>query len=397
MSKNVLLYDDEIDLAKSYVDDIKKLKTVRKFFKVKHMESDEFKREMGVLRERQRKLRHPTRRRLDDVSFDLDLDNASIFIIDFDLVEQSDSNSFLTGEHVAYLARCFSKCGLILGYRAGGNTFDLTLKGNLESYADLDIRSKDLGNPGLWGEKREKFRPWNWPHLLDFLGSFEKRVDDVIRNNNLKKPICHLLGIPEEVVRTFPKSVSEFIGGDPAKTTFREFVENSGNGLQEKDKKAADEMVGRIGAARISKWLEQLVLPGQDILVDAPHLVYRYPSLLKGNPLNVNTWNKTAKFASFKNLGLDYSKIEKFRFKKYYWLSRPAWFWKGVSEYQKIVEVSEPWKKKTTVFAFCEDISSFYKRENCKEFDAELESPYVRRFVRYFPRVKYRPIERLTL
>jgi len=387
MRKDMIwIYDDERHLGEEYVKKLRKLK-----IEVVRMEDEEFTSAMEVLNARQSKLRRG--KEWDDDS--LKLDEASIFIIDFDLLKQF-GKSFLTGENVAYLTRCFSRCGLIVGYRIGKNTFDLTLKGRPESYADLDIKSEELDNPGLWGEKRKEFRPWYWPQLRNYLDSFQKRIQDVM--NNLNEPIFRVLGIPEDVARVFPRSVSEFIGGDdPVERTFREFVEKSGNGLQGRDKKATDEMVWKIGAARISKWLEQLVLPGQDILVDAPHLVSRYPSLLKGNPSNISTWNNTANFDTFKNLNLDYKKIEKFRFKKDYWLSKPAWFWNGVAGYQKIKEVSEPWARKETPYVVCEDSSRFRKREKCEEFVAESESPYVRRFVQKFDNVEYRPQVRFSI
>lgn len=154
-------------------------------------------------------------------------------------------------------------------------------------------------------------------------------------------------------------------------------------------------MIGRIAVTRISKWLERLILPGQDTLVDAPHLVSRYPSLLKEELTDIVTWNKTARFGSYIDLGLDHRKIEEFRFKKSCWLSRPTWFWRGLSECQKIKEVSAPWEKKSTDFAFCEDDSKFHKREECKEFIAESDSPYVQRFVFGFEDVDYRPKVRL--
>ena len=170
----------------------------------------------------------------------------------------------------------------------------------------------------------------------------------------------------------------------------------SGNGLRGRDKKASDEMMGRVAAARISKWFERLVLPGQEIMIDAPHLVSRYPSLLQGDPSDVETWNKTANFERFDRLGLEIKKIEDFRLKKDFWLSRPVWFWEKLSDFSEIKEVSEPWERKPTDFLFCEDSSCFYKREDCREFRADVEL-YTQRFLRSesFKGVEYRPKVRL--
>jgi len=393
MTKGIVwVYDDEERVAHRYVMRVRGLKVVTKVFEVKSMSNEKFKEEMVELNDRQMSLRKSKDR--DFLKFNsLELDKASILLIDFDLA-MSFGSSFLTGERVAYLARCFSGCGLIVGYRIVRNSFDLTLKGNLESYADLNVGSSQLDNPGLWGGETRGFRPWYWPELPNYLESFQERVKDL--KDHLNDPISDYLGI-RDIVRTLPRSVGQFIGRDPVKTTFRDFVTKTGKGLQERDKNATDVMVARIAAARISKWMERLVLPGQDILIDAPHLVSRYPSLLRGTPSDVKTWDKTARFETYEKLGLDHKRIEAFRFKKEFWLSRPAWFWGALSNYQNIKEVSEPWMREATDYVFCEDSSRFHKREECKEFVPESESPYVQRFVRYFKGVDYQPRLRFSI
>lgn len=295
------------------------------------------------------------------------------------------------------MGRCFSKCGLIVGMnqytrRGQPTNFDLTLQGHLRSFADLNISSEQLDNPGLWNEMRSLFRPWHWPQLPDFLVSFQKRVKDV--EDHLDEPICKTLGI-ENLESVFPRSISTFLGRHPARTTFREFAESSGNGLQVKDENKNDELVARIAAARISKWLERLVLPGQDILVDAPHLVSRYPSLLEGAPSKVETWNRTTCLCGLDDLGLDDTHIKACQFMKDFWLSRPAWFWQRLSEVQDIDEVSEPWERKETRFVFCEDTSSFHRRKECTEFYAELASPFRRRYVYRVKGINYEPAVQL--
>ena len=60
---------------------------------------------------------------------------------------------------------------------------------------------------------------------------------------------------------------------------------------------------------------------------------------------------------------------------------------------QKIIEVKEPWKSEEPKFTFCEDSSTFQKKELCKEFYAAIESPYNQRFVhaKPFNEVDYAP------
>jgi hypothetical protein len=386
LKEKILVYDDERQLTTAYIDRLQSLDFLKERFEVGPITPNEFEEEMKALDSRRRIFR----KRENSYPESL-LDKVSILIVDFDLLESF--NPFITGESVSYLGRCFSKCGLIVGMnqydrRGQPTSFDLSLRGHPESFADLNICSEQLNNPGLWSENRHPFRPWHWPQLPDFLDSFKKRVKDV--GDHLDEPICETLNI-ENIKSVFPDSISTFLGRHPAKTTFREFVESSGKGLQTKDENKNEELVARIAAARISKWLERLVLPGQDLLVDAPHLTSRFPSLLKGDISKIETWNRTTRLAGFDSLGLDNSMIETYEFKKDYWLSRPAWFWKELSGSQTIREVSEPWERKETRFLFCEDTSSFHKQKECTGFYAELVSPFRRRFVYRVNGINYQP------
>jgi hypothetical protein len=197
------------------------------------------------------------------------------------------------------------------------------------------------------------------------------------------------------------RSTREFIHGKkgPEKTTFRQFVTESNNGLRLKDRALNEESIARIAAARIAKWLERLVLPSQDILVDTPHLVSRYPSLLKQRK-TLTTWNKTAMFAPVAKLGIDHRMIAPFAFQREEWLSRPAWWWPDLSKWDKAVEVSHPWEAVDRPdYVFCEDVSSFRPRRAAREFVADVPSAFVRRFVAQplASGVSYEPSVRFSL
>ncbi len=388
--KKIRIYDDDRRLGERYAKKLGDLDIIKTNFEVELLKNEDFKEEMKVLISRQNMLRH--KGEWDEKTSKLD--ETSIFIIDYDLLK-TDPNSFLTGENISYLTRCFSKCSIIIGLNQyGTNTFDLTLKGHIESYADLNIGSEQLDNLGLWGEENALFKPWYWPQLPKYLESFNKKIKDVI--DHIEDPICEVLGI-DDVIETFPRTANEFIGGDSTKTSFKEFVISSENGLRRLDVNPTDDMVGRIGGARVSKWLERLLLPGQDILVDTPHLVYRYPSLLKDDPENIESWNKTTTFLKVEDLGIDYERIQDYKFKPSYWLSRHAWFWKKLSDNQKIKEVLTPWERKVINFRFCEDTSKFHSKEECAEFIIESDSPYIRRFLlrENLKNANYRPKVRL--
>ena len=388
--KKILIYDDEERFKRRLEEGLSGLSVLKHEFAISSMSEQDFEEAMNSLRYRQMELR-------DHGGWTDEgnpLDDIAIFVIDYDLV-LNKKDPFLTGETVAYMARCFSQCGLIVAVNQYRHDFDLTLRGHPDSFADLNITDRQLNNPNLWGETVEGFHPWYWPVLPSYQQGFEKRVRDV--RENLDRPVCEVLGFSPESFNVLPRSVSEFLSTKkhPSEVTFRAFVLKSGNGLRAKDaSKVDDEVLARVGAVRVSKWLERLVLPEQDILVDAPHLVFRYPSLLIEDATRIATWNTTAQKVECN--ALNRTILEAYRLQQDYWVSRPVWFWERVRESRDILEVKEPWKMSRPDWTFCEDASRFYE-EGYREFVAATESPYSRRFVRYFDGIRYSPIVRLSM
>ena len=423
--ETILIYDDDLDRTRDFKSKLKNgLDTANQSekFDIIRLKDNDFQNAIKALEGRRIEFRKKNEIDLEGNSNDgvEKIDNASIFIIDYDLLnrqgekEEEFFTGSLTGEIVAYLVRCFSRCKLIIGLNQyGNNPFDLTLRGGMDSFADLNLGEDQLDNPNLWmgdwKDSKQEFRPWSWPNLCDLLRDFDQRVEDV--QKNLNTPISDFFDFGKELFELLPREIVQFIWRDKGKehfqTTFREFITKSGNGLKSKDAENLNDntdkhILGRVGAARISKWLEQLVLPEQDILVDAPHLVSRYPSLIAGNEDEIGVWNKTAQLVGHEELGLHADVIEPYRFggtDKAHWISRPVWFWDKLRECENIKEVTEPWLTAIPDWVFCEDASRFYNHEICREFLADTTSPFTQRFVKYFneDEVDYRPRARFSL
>jgi len=375
--KEILIYDDDPAAVEQWKRKLEALAPVGRYFDVTPLDGKDFERAVSGLRERRRQAREEGP--LANPEWNNRFDKVAIFVIDFDLF---DANS-PSGEEIAYLVRCYSRCGLIVAlnqFDKAYSAFDLTLQGHPESFADLNIGDPLLDNPGLWLEPWEGFRPWAWPLLPHALEQFERRVRKL--RGNLEKPILGYLGLQEPIARSLPRSTVEFLtkSDDPMETTFDNFVRKSGNGLRGRDEPYCEETLVRVAAARITHWLECLVLPGQNVLVDAPHSVSRYPSLLGERSGDQEAWNRTASFGKHDELGLD-PVIHEYRFMKSDWLSRPAWFWSEVSNCSEIREVANPWSVAWPDWVFCEDVSRFLSREATREFVADLPSQFVRRFV----------------
>jgi hypothetical protein len=400
MTKNrILVYDDEEQFTTQIRSTLSGVEAVNEQFEVNALSEDDFDAAMKELAARNRCMRKDTKADRGDCRFD----EADIAIIDQDLLD-SRVGQFLTGEDVAYLLRCFSSCELVVVLnqfdKRGQSSFDLTLRGNPDSFADLNVGSEQINNPNLWGGKRSGFFPWHWPLLPKYLKDFRRRVNDVkaALNESNEPSIRDVLGMSEDLFALLPRSAAQFLGNDPENVTFREFVRNSGNALRRKDSDTTpDEVLARVGAARISKWLERVVLPAQSILVDAPHLVSRYPSLLNENTRSMEAWNNTARRELPDHGRVIVGSLAKHRFSRAHWLSRPAWVWPEVSSDREIPEVNEPWTTSQTPFCFCEDASRFYRPTDCERFVAEVDSPFVQRFVKRFSGVDYRPAVRFAM
>ena len=323
-----------------------------------------------------------------------ELDRTDILIVDYDLLGDSSKVSY-TGEDVAYLVRCFSGCGLIVAVNQGSteNYFDLTLSGKPGSWADLNISDPQLDNDGLWNSPWEaKFRPWHWPVLPDLVARHRQRVEFV--HAHLNAPMLPALGFNPTLVDALPRATVDNVCGklrDTGSMTFSDFVSKSGNALRPKDTLGTtaegQARVARVAAARASRWLEDYVLAGQEVLVDAPHLVARYPGLLGREIGKVAAWNKAAQIlpvgADVKKVGVWSRSLDAAAFQPSFWLSRPAWFWHKLAGLADIRDLrsSVAHSRSEGGLVFCEDVSAFVPRARARQFVSSVHSSYLRRYV----------------
>lgn len=337
---------------------------------------------LGVLTKRQRTLREPGASSMDrDCIFDV----ADIAFLDYDLLDVA-TGSYITGQELAYLVRCYSPCGLIVVMNEGefvNPTFDLRLETPIDHFADLRISSVHLGNPGLWSDEFIGYRPWAWPILPQEVAAFEARVDIV--RERLDEPVLEILQL-NDVSDWFSRRAVEALSNkgstkDVQSVTVRDIVEaGSTLGIRPKDV-LDDSQVSRVGAARINRWLESLVLPAQEPLIDAPHLVSRFSSLV-GSESDILDWNRTA-VPTFDvvRLGLNDALLSDSVIDLRPWSDRALWSWLSVSDNAKIPEVSDPWSHEPPPVVFLEDLSRFVERDAARAFTSQVASMQDVRFV----------------
>lgn len=293
-------------------------------------------------------------------------DEYDILVVDYDLTF-FDEGVFHTGEQVAYLARTFSQCGLIVLMNQFKVDFDLSLRGHPESYADLNIPSSLIGSESLWSESpSSSFRPWNVPSLGGAAARFQTRVDQL--ESSLDRPILDFLGLGGDF-HNIPLSVLSFLsveGVEPQSVTFRDFVNGSQHGARI-DGVNLGKQAARVAASRIGVWVEQMLMPLQDVLVDAPHLLSR-----EGWPVgpdhDVHGLPTEVRQA-----------LTECEFELEGWTSgRRCWRWSCAVQKMAVMEAPEV---DGADFVFCEDVSRFAPFDAARSFLCDLPTPYTRRFV----------------
>ncbi|MBL8424282.1 MAG: hypothetical protein JNK06_12440 [Candidatus Accumulibacter phosphatis] len=406
--------DDEQQNRENWRDGLLKIPGFKEHFEVKLVAADEDSGEFRTAIEGLGKRRKMARDN-DPVGESIGnlFDGLDILIVDYDLINAAHGE-WITGEEIAYLARCYSRCKIIIAVNQfGSNPFDLNLTGHFpESFADVNLGDKQVVSPGLWnGQWPPGFRPWYWPLLPRLIEDMERRVKD-LSGDNLDRPLKDVLGFHDEAWRLLPRETVAWITprNTPKKSTdhitVREIVMSSLLGLRHKDKVLDEDAVARIAAARLGQWLDHAVLAAQDILVDAPHLVERYASLLGAKDFSIDNFNEYARIASPEELNLD-NRLCQSGFEKSYWLSRPAWYWPEVTQAEWITEVANPWGLPAPDACFCEDVSSFLPRDQTREFRIRVPSVYETRrcvnpdsrnlatWMSALPEVDYQPNGRL--
>ena len=370
----VLVCDDSLQIAESLA---KKIESACNGSSTTAVTQDQFQDIMKTVYDRRAALRSDGN---DDIVIEsTDVDDADIVVVDYDLLRYSETGD-TTGSRLAYLLRCFTRCGLIVVLNEyGTNSFDMSLRSPSQDFADLHLGATQIGNPGLWTNSFEGYRPWHWPVLPHARENFEKCVKDV--HENLDQPILDFFGF-ERFIDWLPKQAYEFfLGKDPIDSVrFDSLVKQTRGGIEPKDE-LLSEYAERVAAARLIALLNGLILPEQSLLVDAPHLVSRFPSLIRENSQDIRHWNRLCDPLCDEIDDLLNDTLKRQRFKNRHWLWKPAWYWPDILRDEDITEVIDPWTVEEVDWVFCENVSRFIPEEFADGFRADVMPPFNKRFV----------------
>ena len=143
----------------------------------------------------------------------------------------------------------------------------------------------------------------------------------------------------------------------------------------------APEYTARVAAARLLALLNGIILPEQSILVDAPHLVSRFPSLVRDGFQNMDGWNRLCDPINEEIDDLLADLLTEHRFERRHWLWKPVWYWPDINRDERIPEVKDPWTVKDVDWVFCENISRFMPTALADDFRADVSPPFTKRFL----------------
>lgn len=340
-------------------------------------------------------------------------ERPGILVIDFDLTSPDTLTSNATGGGLAGkvgseycdLVRWLGEEYFILlvNQRFATSTFDLTETAfTTTSTADLNVSAEDLGRTGLWSGRPEgiSFRPWRWPRLC----LEPSRRSGLVRGLDLDAPVLETLGLNDnDVYESFHRDQLVFLGDSDEvirALTFRQAITTLASTLHT-DRRAeklvesvGDGRLKRVAVSFVCRWLDEVVLPGQNVLIDAPHLAQKQPTLLTGGvqedrcELKV-TLNALADLSQgdavrqyFKE-ELEVARVNT----RGDWYARPVW-----------LEARRPRmmpKLEDDPLVFCEDFSVFVPYSEADEYECALPTPHRSRYlcrkddaVDYVPKVR---------
>ncbi len=340
----------------------------------------------------------------DPTKGDCIFDDVDVLILDYDLLHVDEGNTRYTGEGVARLARTWSNCGpIVILNQYPGAQFDLGMRGHPESVADLNVDGDLIGVPGLWHTPPwAGFRPFSWPVLPDLVRR-HRELAEVVRDG-LDEPILSKLGFGGEDVQHLSDTAFGFL--DPGakvveelrKVTFRDYGLRNVPALRSKTLEATmnknPEALTRIVVSRLCKWIDREVLGPQDVLVDLPHLVQRFPFVLGSGVDDPDRWNATVT-EGFD--ALDDLVDEEMKFGASDWLSRDAVWLRRFETSERVREARSDFDfANAPDFVFAEDASRFVPSDDAVEFRAAFHNTHDRRYVEKIDGFTYAPQRRFA-
>ena len=349
-----------------------------------------------------------------------------IVILDNNLKALTINGARYTADAIAGYVRAFTHIPYVVSLNKNPQVdFDLGyLVGDRETPADLAVNEEHLRNRALWtGQSKDAadgFLPWYWPALLHVPQARREQISFV--REHIDCPLLEMLSFPRECIEYLSRhakgALSPTAEDDErlSDVTFRSFFIDSCSSVPMRDDRQelsrssgsnsdACDIMARIVAAEIDKWLRRDVIGPQDVLVDIPHLLMRMPFLLGYGVRDIGQWNEALKIGD-PPFGLDREvyggHLAGAAYASSMWVTSPCFWWPKLKSCEALNEIFLRNKEEWADAVFCEDISTFKSASKetqgsePEEFAAELEGSWRRRYVARLGNKNYVPRSRFA-
>ena len=341
-----------------------------------------------------------------------------VAVVDNNLTALGLEGARLTAETIVGYLRAFTDIPYIVSLNKNLHVdFDLRyLFGDYQSLADLALNTEHLRNDRLWkAEDGERFAPWYWPQLAE---AAERRREQIrFLERRFEEPVWEALGFPVEAeayLSLRAKSPLSSTERDVREAPFQVFFDASRalppseigrlRELASEETGFARKAVRQITAYEVERWVRRDVLGTQDVLIDVPHLVSQMPFLLGENAENLDCWNDAVGCRE-RPFGLDGSlfeaHIEAARFDCCMWVQAPSFWWPKLKSDDALTERFFEAEGNWPDAVFCEDVSRFVcarsdgESGSPREFEAEIEGSWARRYIAQVGDYLYSPRSRI--
>ena len=178
-----------------------------------------------------------------------------------------------TGESLAYYAKAFSDCGMIVvvNHENSTATFDVTLQQFANSYADLNVSADDLLNSALWVPRVQpppaemEYLPWQWPSLAEAPGVRES-INAILPG--LDAHVLEAFELDYNELSTRQLDVFGYV--DSVQSATMRDLAFSDMGFKSKDFNYTDDEIARMSRSVLFRWLEHTILAAQNVISDVP-------------------------------------------------------------------------------------------------------------------------------
>ncbi|WP_217182978.1 hypothetical protein [Streptomyces sp. AC495_CC817] len=327
---------------------------------------------------------------------------ASLVILDFDLTPSAgatvtdDARTALRnqkGEILARQLRAHTSVGAIIvaNRKFSRTNFDLSLWTWSDGVADAYIAGANLRTTALWtGQPAEdQFNPWYWPALNELLERDEAQEFEGIEDSTY---LFEWLGVsPANLEPEQLDAFAEF--PSPVEVQMKDLATSPLGQLHHESHYSA-QTTRAVYRSVLRRWVQRILVPPQNVLVDLPHIAQRFPLLLD-DPSRDDEWQSLC--VKYPDAPIPSLLKEAIHQRATRLCGRPIFH---IDAIRSILGQAVR-KEGVLPYGFAEDVSMFYPAAELDEFTANVPGPHFRRYVRSLDRraqdVLYAPAPRRAM